>query len=147
MVIYYHQMVYLHQYYYDYSNNLAAATAATADITPSSDALYISKTNIIDYIQSKYFRIYWLALNFSYVMEFFLQTLVKKHYLKQQTMLILQQILMLASSIVAINLLSYISFAIAIVSLVANFVYRKHDFFNTVLVFVMFATLAANEII
>lgn len=47
------------------------------------------------------FRIYWLLLNTAYVMEFFLQTLVKKGHLKQQTMLLMQKLLMLASSIAA----------------------------------------------
>ena len=55
-----------------------------------------------------YFRLYWLLLNTSYVMEFFLQTLVKKKYIKQYYMLILQHILMLSSSIIAINILYYI---------------------------------------
>ena len=47
------------------------------------------------------FRMYWLLLNTAYVMEFFLQTLVKKGHLKQQNMLQMQKLLMLASSIAA----------------------------------------------
>ena len=47
------------------------------------------------------FRMYWLLLNTAYVMEFFLQTLVKKGHLKQQSMLHMQKLLMLASSIAA----------------------------------------------
>lgn len=31
--------------------------------------------------ESYYFRLYWICLNTAYVMEFFLQTLVKRHYL------------------------------------------------------------------
>ena len=38
----------------------------------------------------QYFRVYWLCLNVSYVMEFFLQTLVKKRYMGQKQMLALQ---------------------------------------------------------
>jgi len=48
-----------------------------------------------------YFRIYWLLLNTAYVMEFFLQTLVKKGFLLQRSMLAMQQVLMLASTLAA----------------------------------------------
>ena len=81
-----------------------------------------------------YFRLYWLLLNTSYVMEFFLQTLVKKKYIKQYYMLILQHILMLSSSIIAINILYYITIYIAILSLIFNFINRKYDFMNVILV-------------
>lgn len=81
------------------------------------------------------FRLYWLLLNTSYVMEFFLQTLVKKKYMKQTTMLGLQHILMLASSIVAIFVLQYVNVYVALASLVLNFLNRKFDFFNTMLVY------------
>ena len=93
----------------------------------------ISITNTI------YFRLYWLLLNTSYVMEFFLQTLVKKKYIKQDCMLILQHILMLSSSIIAINILYYIKIYIAILSLVFNFINRKYDFMNVI--FVLFISM------
>lgn len=95
----------------------------------------VASDNILSFLNSKYFHMYWLCLNFSYVMEFFLQTLVKKSYLKQQTMLLLQQILMLASTIVAVHLLRYVSVPLSLLSLVLNFTYRKHDFLNTFLIF------------
>jgi hypothetical protein len=98
-----------------------------------------SPESLIYFVNTKYFHIYWLCLNFSYVMEFFLQTLVKKGYMKQEMMLNLQKILMFASTIVAINLLQYISFPVAIISLVLNFTYRKHDFLNSMIIFVGFA--------
>ncbi|CAJ1360278.1 unnamed protein product [Effrenium voratum] len=47
------------------------------------------------------FQLYWLALNTSYVMEFFLQTLVKKGKLSQGSHLWLQRLLMSVSSIAA----------------------------------------------
>jgi hypothetical protein len=47
------------------------------------------------------FRLFWLLLNTAYVMEFFLQTLVKKGHLQQQTMLAMQMLLMLTCSLSA----------------------------------------------
>ena len=79
------------------------------------------------------FRIYWLLLNTSYVMEFFLQTLVKKRYMKQDLLLLLQRILMVASSIAAINVLSHVNLLVCFCSLFLNFVNRHHDFFNSCL--------------
>jgi hypothetical protein len=78
------------------------------------------------------FRLFWLLLNTSYVMEFFLQTLVKKRYLAQQHMLVLQHLLMLAASLSALTTLSYVSAVVALSSMVLNFVHRKHDLINTV---------------
>jgi hypothetical protein len=100
-----------------------------------------SPESLIYFVNTKFFHIYWLCLNFSYVMEFFLQTLVKKGFMKQEMMLNLQKILMFASTIVAMNLLQYISFPVALVSLVLNFTYRKHDFLNSMIIFVGFAVL------
>lgn len=42
--------------------------------------------------EEQFFRLYWMSLNASYVMEFFLQTLVKKRYMQQSTMLWLQKV-------------------------------------------------------
>lgn len=80
------------------------------------------------------FRLFWLFLNLSYVMDFFLQTLVKKKYLRQERMLALQQVLMLASSVAAIDVLKRVNVASAVCSLVLNFVNRKHDVVNTMVV-------------
>ena len=44
------------------------------------------------------FRLYWLGLNAAYVMEFFLQTLVKRRYITQGRMLRMNQFLMLVST-------------------------------------------------
>jgi len=46
-----------------------------------------------------------LSLNTAYVMEFFLQTLVKKKLLAQNNMLVLNQLLMLSSTLPAIQVL------------------------------------------
>lgn len=84
----------------------------------------------------KYFRLYWLLLNTSYVMEFFLQTLVKKNYMGQSLMLLLQNILMLASTIAALQVLQSVNIGIALVSLILNFSHRLylHDITNTAVI-------------
>eukprot|EP00854_Cymbomonas_tetramitiformis_P006572 gene6572-7872_t len=74
-----------------------------------------------------YFRLYWLCLNTAYVMEFFLQTLVKKGYLRQNIMLVLNQILMLVSTAAAVRVLYHVRIWIALLSLSLNFVNRKHE--------------------
>jgi hypothetical protein len=81
-----------------------------------------------------FFRLYWLLLNLSYVMEFFLQTLVKKGLMKQQQMLFLQKVLMTASTIAAVCVLRYVNVWIALISLIYNFINRKHDVYNTMTV-------------
>lgn len=84
------------------------------------------------------FRLYWLLLNLSYVMEFFLQTLVKKKYMSQQTMLNLQMVLMSAATIAALYVLQYVSTAVALLSVFLNFTNRGHDVFNTMAILVAF---------
>lgn len=88
------------------------------------------------------FRLFWLLLNLSYVMEFFLQTLVKKQYMSQSTMLTLQKILMTAASFSSVSVLSVVSIPVALASLVLNFVNRKHDVENTLFVAAVYAFFA-----
>ena len=78
----------------------------------------------------QFFRLYWVSLNLSYVMEFFLQTLVKKKHMSQKTMLFLQKILMSEATLVAIYVLKRVNLIIALFSLALNFTNRKHDLFN-----------------
>lgn len=85
-------------------------------------------------IDTMEFRLYWLLLNTSYTMEFFLQTLVKKRYMTQNWMLHLQKVLMLASSIAAYNVLLYVNVYVAIISMIFNFINRKHDVLNTLII-------------
>ena len=80
------------------------------------------------------FRLYWMFLNISYVMDFFLQTLVKKKYITQKLMLDLQMVLMTASTIAALYVLQYVHLVVALASLVLNFTNRGHDVFNSMLV-------------
>jgi hypothetical protein len=87
---------------------------------------------------TKFFRLFWLLLNTSYVMEFFLQTLVKKNYMSQFMMLCMQKVLMSAATISAISVLQVVNIYIAVVSLVLNFVNRKHDVLNTMALAIIF---------
>ena len=80
-----------------------------------------------------YFRWYWLCLNISYVMEFFLQTMVKKKYMGQWQMLILQQILMLASIVSAVHVVLHVRILPACLSLFLNFVRRKREVTNFIM--------------
>jgi hypothetical protein len=82
----------------------------------------------------KIFRMYWLLLNAAYVMEFFLQTLVKKGYMPQSAMLTLQVVLMIASSAAAVRVIPYVSVPIALLSLGLNLIARRRDMRNTLLV-------------
>ena len=86
-------------------------------------------------------RLYWTALNTSYVMEFFLQSLVKRNLLSQQYMILLQRLLISASSVAAVDILItsndrslFPAFYLAIISMTSiklNFQNRGHDLANT----------------
>lgn len=91
-------------------------------------------------------RIFWLHLNTSYVMEFFLQSLVKrKTIIRQSEMIWLQRWLMMSASVGATVVLWEIIVnhddeahgngmllpVISTTSLILNFAHRHHDVFNT----------------
>eukprot|EP00667_Euglena_gracilis_P015339 EG_transcript_15944 len=78
------------------------------------------------------FRLYWLCLNTAYVMEFFLQSLVKRKAMRQGTMLRMQQWLMLVSTFAALQVLRDVDPAVAAASFALNFAHRHHDVLNTV---------------
>eukprot|EP00750_Incisomonas_marina_P033004 INCI9517.3.p1 GENE.INCI9517.3~~INCI9517.3.p1 ORF type:complete len:331 (-),score=33.88 INCI9517.3:810-1802(-) len=88
-----------------------------------------------------FFSLYWLCLNASYVMEFFLQTLVKRGYATQAWLLVMQKLLMLVSTVAAVQLLWYhVDPLLALVSVTLNFTNRGHDPLNaTVLLLVAMA--------
>ena len=67
------------------------------------------------------FRLYWLGLNAAYVMEFFLQTLVKRGYLRQGRMLRMNQCLMCISTAAALAVLRHTSIVGSLISLSVNF--------------------------
>ncbi len=81
-----------------------------------------------DFSSSASFRVYWLLLNASYVLEFFLQTLVKKGHTPQRQMLKMQKVLMAAATAAAAGVLPQVHPLVAACSLCLNFLWRKHDF-------------------
>lgn len=89
---------------------------------------------------SEPFRLYWVLLNTAYVMEFFLQTLVKKGRLSQNSMLFLNALLMLASTCAALPVLGAVLLPAAALSLVLNFSCRGADVPCTLLVFFLLKT-------
>ena len=56
--------------------------------------------------EERSFRLYWCCLNTAYVFEFFMQTLVKRQYMSQTWMLVLQNVLMLVSTVAALQVLA-----------------------------------------
>lgn len=93
-------------------------------------------------LRERFFHIFWLLLNLSYVMEFLLQTLVKRKYMSQTQLLSLQHILMLAASLSAAAMLRFVSPLLSLCSLAMMFLNRKQDLLNTMLI----ACLAAAAI-
>jgi hypothetical protein len=87
--------------------------------------------NNLHIAEDPHFRLFWLLLNASYVLEFFMQTLVKKKYMPQATMLQMQKVLMSASTLAALWVLQRVSVPVAVTSCLLNFVHRKHDVANT----------------
>lgn len=87
-------------------------------------------------------RVFWLALNTSYVMEFFLQSMVKRGILYQQRMMMMNGMLMASSSLSAVVVISgKVRLDAAFLSLVLNFANRHHDTFNTLMTGFVCATL------
>ena len=77
-------------------------------------------------------RQFWVCLNCAYVLEFFLQTLVKRGMLAQAMQLMLNQVLMGISSVSALPIIiDRVRPGVALVSLVLNFLNRGQDIFNT----------------
>eukprot|EP01031_Cornospumella_fuschlensis_P030682 gene30682-37075_t len=93
-------------------------------------------------LRERFFHIFWLLLNLSYVMEFFLQTLVKRKYMSQTQLLSLQHVLMLAATLSAAAMLRFVSPLLSLCSFIMMFLNRKQDLFNTMLI----ACLAAATI-
>ena len=79
-------------------------------------------------------RIFWIALNTSYVMEFFLNSLVKRGVLSQRYMMILNGLLMCSASLAAICAVNSVRLEAAVLSLLFNFGNRGHDVINTLVV-------------
>jgi hypothetical protein len=86
----------------------ASRRSAEASSSPSSLA------------DAPFFRAYWLTLNAAFVMEFFMQTLVKKKKLSQRVMLRMNAMLMFTSSLAAAFVVSKASLVAAATSCVLN---------------------------
>lgn len=79
------------------------------------------------------FRFYWILVNWSYTMEFFLQTLVKKRRMEQSTLLVLQKLLMAVASVGSVSVIYAVDPVAAAVSCFLNFTHRGHEMVNTAL--------------
>ncbi|KAL7540229.1 hypothetical protein ACHAXR_009964 [Thalassiosira sp. AJA248-18] len=78
-------------------------------------------------------RVFWLALNTSYVMEFFLQSVEKRGILSQRCMMMMNGLLMTSSSLAAVGaVFGRVRIEAAVISLLLNFVNRRHDILNTI---------------
>ena len=94
-------------------------------------------------------RIFYLLLNTSYVMEFFLQSLVRRGVLTQRFMMALNILLMASSSLAAMdsNVLGQVRIEAALLSLTLNFSNRGHDILNTMATFVLIQLMIQNNLI
>lgn len=94
-------------------------------------------------------RIFYLLLNTSYVMEFFLQSLVRRGVLAQRFMMALNVLLMASSSLAAMdsNVLGQVRIEAALLSLLFNFSNRGHDILNTMATFVLVQFMIQNNFI
>ena len=86
------------------------------------------------FASERHFRQYWLCLNTAYVLEFFLQTLVKKGRLGQRGMLQLQTLLMLVSTLAALRVVGAVRVVAAAASLALNLTRRGREVSNLLLV-------------
>ena len=98
--------------------------------------------NLSNLVYNPQWRLFWIALNAAYVLEFFLQSMVKRKLLSQHIMLALNQWLMLISTLAALqSVLRVVVWPVCLASVVLNFVHRHNDVINTLLVYIVFQTL------
>jgi hypothetical protein len=127
--------------------NISMATFPPQTINPSSP---IPQQPHLCLPFSRHWRIFWLSLNASYVLEFFLQTLVKRSIISQRSMLRFQFALMSIATVSAVKsgalfggclvighrpispiISFFVRLIIASVSLLLNFYNRGYDLLNT----------------
>jgi hypothetical protein len=83
------------------------------------------------------FAVYWTGLNAAYVLEFFLQSLVKRGHLSQTCMLVWNQALMAVTTVAAVQVLvQHVLWAAALVSVGLNFGNRGSEVVNILLLLV-----------
>ena len=109
--------------------SVAVATSSTSQTNHNNTPLPLTPQ----------WRTFWLLLNTSYVMEFFLQSLVKRRILTQQYMMGLNVLLMISASLASMeyNVLGQVRVEAALISLALNFWNRGHDVGNTMVTFVI----------
>lgn len=88
-------------------------------------------------VTGHWFQLYWVLLNTAYVMEFFLQTLVRKRYLLQQFMLGFNQALMILSTLPALSVALSVFPEAALLSFFYNMFDRGNDLVGTLQVTAM----------
>ena len=96
--------------------NVGVVVAARGSRRGANDASS-SQSSLAD---APLFRAYWLTLNAAFVMEFFMQTLVKKKKLSQRVMLRMNAMLMFTSSLAAAFVASKASLVAAATSCALN---------------------------
>ncbi|ACI65959.1 predicted protein [Phaeodactylum tricornutum CCAP 1055/1] len=97
---------------------------------------------INSFLTTPCWRIFWLCLNTAYVMEFFLQSLVKRKVLSQASMLTLNRMLMVVSTIAAMqSVIGMVCLELCAVSLLLNLVNRHQDVINTLGIGIAFVLL------
>lgn len=89
-----------------------------------------------------FFRLYWICLNTAYVVEFFMQSLVKRKLLDQGKMLMMNMFLMAVSTMAALPVLQCVCVPAALASLALKFSNRNHELANT-----MLASLVAMAVV
>ena len=91
----------------------------------------VSESEAIPLPLSSSWRIFWVCLNSSYVFEFYLQSLVKRRFISQRSMLALQRVLMTASSISALLAVKgVVRPEVCVMSVIMNLANRGHDVLN-----------------
>ena len=97
-------------------------------------------------VDSNAFRLYWLTMNSAFVMEFFMQTLVKKKMLKQNTMLRMNVFLMATSSMAVFFVLREVHFPASIVSLNLNFLKPGRELRNVLVAVAVAVVLEGTSV-
>lgn len=113
--------------------NISIAITTAANTTSSLHA----HDDTIPLPLTPQWRTFWLLLNTSYVMEFFLQSLVKRQVLTQRNMMVLNGLLMISASLASNVVLGQVKLEAALISLVLNFWNRGHDLGNTMVTFLI----------
>ena len=120
------------------STTLLTIPSSTTPTTPTSSSSTSSTWSLASLLgregHGDRVALYWVALNTAYVLEFFLQSLVRKKAMAQKTHLVINALLMGVSTYAALPLLAFVGWKIPLASLIANFTNRKHDVANTTLI-------------